>query len=173
MRRNEASFEEWKQASSLDKLATSQPHRYQRNASGGWQCPPGEQAAQLLGLSYRVRSSAEYHPLYIQNLKLLQDFWVKPFHVEVEQETQVLESLQAYPGVSVQSLLDAHPGLSIDVIWALLIKQRLFTDLCAALLTSWDQVFLYGSAAEVPASGGERQDSKRAIPLASRLLWDG
>ena len=35
----------------------------------------------------------------------------------------MLESLQAYPGVSVQSLLDAHPGLPVDVIWALLIKQ--------------------------------------------------
>src|SRR3989441_4927171 len=59
VRRNGAGFEEWKQASLLDKLAISQPHRYQRNASGGWKSPPGEQAAQLLGLSYRVRTSAE------------------------------------------------------------------------------------------------------------------
>src|SRR5216110_716579 len=139
---------EWKQASSLDKLAISQPHRYQRNASGGWQCPPGEQAAKALGLSYRVRNSAEYHPFYIQNLKLLRDFWVKPFHVEETQEAQVLESVQAYPGISVQVLLDAHPGLPVDVIWALLIKQCLFTDLSAAVLTSWDQVFLYRSASE-------------------------
>src|SRR5260370_30849727 len=73
LRQNGASFEEWKQASSLDKLAISQPHRYQRNASGEWQCPPGEQAAKALGLSYRVRNSAEYHPFYIQNLKLLRD----------------------------------------------------------------------------------------------------
>jgi len=170
LRRNGASFEEWKQASSLDKLAVSQPHRYQRNASGGWQCPPGEQAAKALGLSYRVRSSAEYHPFYIQNLKLLRDFLVKPFHVEETQEAQVLESLQAYPGVSVKSLLDVHPGLPVDVIWALLIKQCLFIDLSAAVLTSWDQVFLYRSAVEVPKTS---PDAKGAIPLASRLLWDG
>ena len=120
-----AGFEEWKPAASLDKLAVSQPHRYQRQASGGWQCPPGEIAASEVGLSYRVRSSAEYHPLYIQNLKFLQDFWVHPFQVEAEQETQVLESLQAYPGVSVQSLLDAHPGLPVDVVWTLLTKLRI------------------------------------------------
>src|SRR5438046_2814255 len=168
LRRTSASFEEWKQASALDKLATSQPHRYQPNASGGWQCPPGEQAAQLLGLSYRVRSSAEYHPFYIQNLKLLRDFWVKPFHVEETQEAQVLESLQAYPGVSVKSLLDAHPNFPVDVIWALLIKQGLFIDLSAALLTSWDQVFLYRSASEVPSTS---EEGNGAIPLASRLLW--
>ncbi len=173
LRQNGAGFEEWKHASSLDKLTISQPHRYQRNASGGWQCPPGEQAAQLLGLSYRVRTSAEYHPFYIQNLKFLQDFWTHPFSIEEEQEKLVLESLQAYPGVSVKSLLDAHPGLPVDVIWALLIKQCLFTDLCATVLTSWDQVFLYGSAAEVPEAIGEHQASRGAIPLASRLLWDG
>ncbi len=173
LRRNGAGFEEWKKASSLDKLAISQPHRYQRQASGGWNSPPGEQAAQLLGLSYRVRSSAEYHPLYIENLKFLQDFWTHPFHVETEQEALVLESLQAYPGVSVQSLLDAHPGLPVDVVWAMLTKQCLFTDLSAASLMSWDQVFLYRSAAEVPAANGARHDGKEAIPLASRLLWDG
>jgi hypothetical protein len=41
-----------------------------------------------------------YHPLYIQNLKFLQDFWTHPFSLEAEQETQVFEALSAYPGVS-------------------------------------------------------------------------
>ena len=113
----------------------------------------GEEYASAFGLSYRVQSSAEYHPFYIQNLKLLRDFLIKPFHVEEAQEAQVLESLQAYPGISVQSLLDAHPGLPVDVIWALLIKQCLFIDLSAAVLTSWDQIFLYRHAAEVPRRG--------------------
>ena len=173
LRRNGAGFEEWKQAFLLDKLAISQPHRYQCHPQGGWKSPPGEQAAQLLGLSYRVRTSAEYHPFYIQNLKFLQDFWTHLFSIEEEQEKLVLESLQAYPGVSVKSLLEAHPSLPVDVIWALLIKQCLFTNLSATVLTSWDQVFLYRSAAEVPKTSGERQNGKEAIPLASRLLWDG
>ena len=98
LRQNGASFEEWKQASSLDKLAISQPHRYQRNASGGWQCPPGEQAAKALGLSYRVRSSAEYHPFYIQNLKFLQDFLVKPFHVEGSRRHRCLRACKLILG---------------------------------------------------------------------------
>jgi len=158
-----AGFEEWKPAASLDKLAVSQPHRYQRQASGGWQCPPGEIAASEVGLSYRVRSSAEYHPLYIQNLKFLQDFWVHPFHVEAEQETQVLEGLQAYPGVSVQSLLDAHPGLPVDVVWAVLTSLRIFTDLSAASLMSWNQVFV----AHVLGRGAARcRCAGPALPLA-------
>lgn len=42
LRRASAGFEEWKPAASLDKLAVTQPHRYQCQASGGWQCPLGE-----------------------------------------------------------------------------------------------------------------------------------
>src|SRR6266702_4148955 len=96
IRRDGAGFEEWKPTDALDKLAERQPERYQRNRTGGWLCPPGERAAQALGLSYRVRTSAEYHSLYIQNLKFLQDFWTHPFHLEAEQEAQVLQALSSY-----------------------------------------------------------------------------
>lgn len=171
LRRDGAVFEEWKKASSLDKLAVTTPERYQRYATGGWQCPPGETAVRSLGLSYPVRTSAEYHPLYIENLKFLQDFRTHPFHLEVVQEAHVLQSLDAYPGVSVTQLVDAHPGLSVDVVWALLTRAAIFTDLSAASLMNWDQVLLYRSEAEAP------QVNRRAVevptPLASRFLWDG
>lgn len=173
IRRNGAGFEEWKPAASLDKLAVTQPHRYQRTAQGEWQCPPGETTASQIGFYYRVRSSAEYHPIFIQNLKFLQDFWTHPFHIEAEKETQVLESLEAYPGVSVATLVDAHPGLPVDTIWALLTKQCLFTDLSAVSLMNWDQVFLYRRQSSVPLTSGEHRAVKEAIPLASRLLFDG
>jgi putative transposase len=173
IRQDGAGFEEWKHAASLEKLAITQPQRYQRKASGGWQCPPGEAAAQALGLSYRVRTSAEFHPTYIQNLKFLQDFWTHSFQVEAEQEAQVLASLEAYPGVSVAALLEGHPHLSVDVVWALLTRQQLFTDLAATALMDWDQVFLYRRAAEVPAAHERSSAVLQATPLASRLLWDG
>src|SRR6266516_6124447 len=147
VRRDGAGFEEWKPAASLDMLVVRMPERYQRSGSGGWQCPPGEAVAKSLGLSYRVRTSAEYHPLYIQNLKFLQDFWTHPFSIETEQETRVLEALSAYPGVSVAQVVSAHPGLPVDVVWAMLTSRRIFTDLSSASLMDWDQVFLYRSEA--------------------------
>src|SRR2546429_9736076 len=127
-----AGFEEWKPAASLDKLAVSQPHRYQRQASGGWQCPPGEIAASEVGLSYRVRSSAEYHPLYIQNLKFLQDFWVHPAPIDPEQERLVLGHVAAHPGLCLTDLLAAYPALAVDSVWALLATRRVSTDLTHA-----------------------------------------
>src|SRR5438876_5992384 len=42
LRREGAGWEEWKPASALNELATSQPARYQQTGSGQWRCPPGE-----------------------------------------------------------------------------------------------------------------------------------
>ncbi len=173
LRQHGAGFEEWKPVAALEKLALTMPQRYQRSASGGWQCPPGETAAAALGLSYRVRTSAEYHPLYIQNVKFLHDFWTHPFPVEAKLQAQVLASLEAYPGVSVASLVAAHPGLPVDVVWAMLTSRLLFTDLSAASLMKWDQVFLYRSEAEMTASNQLSQERLHATPLTSRLLWGG
>jgi len=64
LRQDGVGFEEWKQEERLRALAVSHPGRYQRDASGGWRCPPGEEAAARLGLAYHVRSSATLHPTY-------------------------------------------------------------------------------------------------------------
>jgi hypothetical protein len=68
-----ASLEEWKPEEKLLELMVTHPGRYQRDDSGHWRCPPGEEAAASLGLSYRVRSSAELHSAYIRNLVFLED----------------------------------------------------------------------------------------------------
>ena len=171
LRQNGSVFEEWKHAASLEKLTVTMPERYQRQSTGGWRCPPGEQTARELGLSYRVRTSAEYHPLYIANLKFLQDFWTHPFHVEAEHEAQVLAALVVYPGVSVAQLMEAHPDLCVDVVWALLTRSVIFTDLSATSLMQWDQVLLYRSETEILRF--HAQDNRCATPayLTFPLGW--
>jgi putative transposase len=127
IRQDQATFEEWKPERALLELSTRMPERYQRDPAGGWRCPPGEQAAAALGLSYRVHTSNEYHPCYIQNLKFLQDFWTHPYSLSQQTESQVISAVAASPGVSVASLLEAHPDLSVDVIWALLTTQAILS----------------------------------------------
>jgi putative transposase len=46
LRCESAGWEEWKEASSLDILATEKPARYQLAGSGQWHCPPGEAYAE-------------------------------------------------------------------------------------------------------------------------------
>ncbi len=173
LRRDGAGFEEWKPADALDKLAVRMPERYQRTASGGWLCPPGETAAQALGLSYCVRTTASYHPCYIQNLKFLQDFWTHPFQLEAESETQILEAIRVYPGVNVTAFLDAHPAIAVDALWALLTSQRIFTDLSATSLTNWDQVFLYLRAEDVEKAKPPNKQVESGRRLSSLLIFDG
>ena len=57
------------------KMGVTHPGRYQRDERGKWRCPPGEAAAESLGLSYRVRSSEELHPGYIRNLIFLEEYF--------------------------------------------------------------------------------------------------
>jgi putative transposase len=178
IRKSGAGFEEWKKASAAEKLIVTMPERYVLRPTGGWQCPPGETAASVYGLSYRVRTDAELHPLYIQNLKFLQDFWIHEYPVASAQEEQILACLSTSPGISVAQLLDALSDVPVDVIWALLTHNRMFTNLSAASLMQWDQVMLYLSVEEA------EQDARQIARLAPSLplflcicfdsrLWEG
>ncbi len=172
LRRASAGFEEWKHAKLLDKLALSMQNRYQHDPTGIWRCPPGEAYAKSLGLYYRVRTSAEYHPLYIQNLKFLQDFWAHPAPEDPALEKLVLESLIAYPGISVSALTHAHPGLPLDIIWAMLSKYTIFTDLEATLLTRHEHVFLYRDETEITQAKAHVSDAVNIRSLPSHLVFD-
>jgi putative transposase len=173
IRRNGAGFEEWKPTGALEGLTKRMPERYQPDPRGGWRCPPGEQAASALGLTYRVRTSGEYHPQYIQNLKFLQNFWTHPFSFSQQAEQKIRNALFVYPGISVDALLQAHLDLVVDVIWAMLTTQSIFTDLTATSLMDWERVFLYASASEVEAARQATGDVHPNPPIASPLIIDG
>ncbi len=173
LRRESAGWEEWKQASSLDVLAAEKPARYQQAGTGQWHCPPGETYAEQLGLTYRLRSSSEFHPLEIQNLKFLQDFWAHEVPPQPEQEALALTHIQAHPGISLNELLLLYPSLAVDVIWILLSTCRVFTDLSATLLMRHEQVALYAEERQVPkVHQGELARLSTPLPDAP-VAWDG
>jgi putative transposase len=173
LRRESAGWEEWKPANSLDTLATEKPARYQLAGTGQWHCPPGEAYAEQFGLIYRLRSSAEFHPLEIQNLKFLQDFWAHEVPSHPEQETLALAHIQAHPGISLSELLALYPGLAVDVIWILLSTCRVFTDLSATLLMRHEHVTLYAEERQVPkVHQGELARLSTPLPDAP-VAWDG
>src|SRR6266852_1687281 len=147
LRQGSAGWEEWKPLPALEVLAVRMPARYHQTTAGHWRCPPGEAYAEPLGMTYRVRSSAEYHPVYIKNLKFLQDFWAHDVAVLPEQAALVLVHVEAHPGIRLTDLLAAHPALSLDVVWTLLATRHVFTDLTCTPLLRHDQVVLYGTEA--------------------------
>jgi putative transposase len=173
LRRESAGWEEWKPAESLEPLAASMPARYQQSGTGQWYCPPGETYAKPLGLSYRVRSSAEFHPLEIQNLKFLQDFWAYEVPSHPELEALALAHIQAHPGILLSDLLDAYPDLPVDSVWLLLSTRRLFTDLSATLLMRHDRVTLSAEESQVHTAHAVPSLASPVSPPATLLAWDG
>ena len=173
IRQNRAGFEEWKPVTALDQLAVTMSERYQHEPSGGWRCPAGINAAQAHGLFYRIRTNEEVHPLVVQNLKFLQDFWVHPYAVTSDQEREVLTLVTTAPGISVRQLQDACPDLPVDVLWAMLTDNRLFTDLSASSLMQWDQVRLFRAPDEAEKARERAESVSAPTPLFTRLSFDG
>jgi putative transposase len=172
LRHDSAGWEEWKPLPALEVLAVRMPARYHQTLAGQWHCPPGEVYAEPLGLTYRVRSSAEYHPLYIQNLKFLQDFWAHPVVIPPEHAVLVLDHLAAHPGSRVTDLLAAYPALTVDSVWALLATRQVFADLTRAPLMRHEQVCLYRDEAAAHQTLAPAALAPRP-PQASPFAWDG
>jgi hypothetical protein len=179
-------FEEWKQEDKLLELAISQPHRYQRDERGGWRCPPGEEAAQLLGLSYRVRSSAELSPHAIRNLIFLEDYFFAP-DVEPSLTTRIVDRVRNFPGMSLTALKQEDAQIPLDAVYALVARSSLYVDLEARPLIEHKAVLLYPDRATAEAHAllhashvraesafeGERPSRHLALTAGSRALWDG
>src|SRR5712691_9934407 len=172
LRTSSAGWEEWKPASGLDDLADSMPARYQQRGTGQWHCPPGEAYAVQFGLTYRLRSDAEYHPLEIQNLKFLQDFWAHEVPPHPEQEARALAHIQAHPGIRLSELLSTYPDLPVDIVWTLIALRRVFTDLSATLLMRHEQVLLYRKESEANQACLSK-DPSDSLPPFGLLAWDG
>jgi putative transposase len=173
LRQGSAGFEEWKPAQALDGLAVSMPQRYQREGSGQWRCPPGEAYAERLGLWYRLRSSEEVHPYTIQNLKFLQDFWAHPVMIPAEQEELVLAQVETQPGLLLSDLLAMHPGLAVDVVWALLATGHLFADLTVVSLMKREQVALFPSEAAAQRVLSASEMTPHLQTSSPPMVWDG
>ncbi len=142
LRTDGASFEEWKPEEKLLELLVTHPGRYQRDDSGGWRCPPGEEAAESLGLSYRVRSSAELHPGYIRNLIFLEDYF---FDCVVPNAAllAILEAVETTPGITLAALREQQAHLRVDDVYALIARNRLYVDLSTTWLKDHPHLPLY------------------------------
>src|SRR5215831_7783706 len=188
LRQDSVGFEEWKPEERLRTLAVSHPERYQYDPAGRWCCPPGEEAAARLGLSYHVRSSAGLHPTSIRNLIFLEDYFFA-HHVAPDTAAQILEAVEGQPGISLAQLLQTWPHIAVDVVYALIARGGLYVDLDAAPLKEHAHVQLYCDqttaeahvlllASQTPppfATPSEQIAVTQLVALHANapLLWDG
>src|SRR5713226_2330310 len=125
-------WEEWKTNEGLERLSQTMPHRYCRDATGHWRCPPGKGFAAQLGLRYGLRLSSEINWVLQRNLRFLDDYLAKPPTVEQRTAQTVLTLVEHRPGLQLAELLDTLGEARADDVYALIATDSIFVDLHAA-----------------------------------------
>src|SRR5258708_37429694 len=183
--RNSVAFEEWKTEDELQRLAALSPFRYQQVGEKSWRCPPGEEYAESLGLAFRLRSSAEFSSIYVDNLNFLADYFGVALAVPVPVQTTILQRLRETPGLPLSALAYDGSGVRPNDVYAMLALDLLYADLYAAPLIQHGRVRLYLNAEQARTYAHllpTRLTSRLGSPLPevnaplavnTQLLWDG
>ena len=175
-----AGWEEWKPEEKLIELAESMPNRYQRDEEGHWRCPPGEEYAERYGLSYKVRSTADLHPVYVRNLQFLEDYLRDPdLHVEDAALKRMRELFAEEPVITLKVLLE---HVEAQHIYSALLLRHLYVDLNAAPFAESEYVHIFrdeevGRAylilTESPYRPPGSSLEEMKIGIGQGVVWDG
>lgn len=139
-----AGWVECKDDTELRRLEAHNPHRYCRDDTGRWHCPPGEQYAAAVGLRYRVYSSADVNWVWQDNLDFLQDYLRADADLVSDVAAREIERLvAATPGLSIAQALDRLGSATADDLYTLIAAGRLYVDLSAVRLADRARAAIY------------------------------
>lgn len=184
IRQDGAGFEEWKTETEVQRLASKWPSRYQRAEDGSWRSSPAEASALPLGLSYRVRSSAELQPTFLQNLIFMEDYLRFTAVVPEQIQAVILALVRERPGLSLAQLLGEGAGVRANDVYVMIAQEQLYVDLAAAPLGQhWrTRLYLHQAQAEAeallsPVRLGQRvgapfPDPRAHLVVNTPLVWD-
>lgn len=130
LRQDRAGRVECKPQQRLLILATEQPNRYRLDDDGHWRCPPEEDHAAALGLTYRVFSSAEINWLRQRNWAFLADYFVDSCPaIDPMVADRVRAVIEDAPGIRLPRLRQRLQGLvRVDEIHLLIATGRIYVD---------------------------------------------
>ncbi len=181
LRRDGATWEECKPEDRLHGLARQSPNRYIRHEDGTWTCPPGEEHAARLGLSYRLRSSGTIDWTLQRNLTFLEDYLrAETPRVDPETTGRLLAMVRDHPGLTLADLVLRAEGVSRDAIHTLIATGTVHADLRAAALAEPERVRLFrdhvtatahGIVAERAGPATDTMPDLLALP-GTNVLWD-
>lgn len=185
LRNDSVCFEEWKREDDLKRLAARYPFRYQPQEDGSWRCPPAEEAVSALGLTFRVRSSAELHPTYVDNLLFLEDYFDMTVAPPVQVQTTTLKLIRETPGLPLSALASDGSSIRANDVYAMLALDLIYTDLYRAPLIQHGRVHLYLNAEQARTHahllptrltsrvGSPLPEVNAPLAVNTQLLWDG
>lgn len=137
-------WEEFKTQEKLVHKAEEQPNRYIQDAEGNWDCPPGREYAKKHGLDYRVRTSAELHPIRLRNWAWLEPYFQsEPPAFDSPIFQTILTQVQGQSGLTYAQLLLSVEGIDPDHLNWLIASERIFINFNTAPLSEPDQVRVF------------------------------
>ena len=148
---NESGFwlVECKRQEELEKESAKPSANYRRDGSG-WRFPAAEEAAERLGLRFRLFSSDEIDTCWCMNMQYLTDFVDVPCP-----DSGLAESLMAWlsevKSLRIQQVLSL-PGMKSEVVWWLIANNELWADLSQELVTDTDTSSIHVSQAVMLAN---------------------
>jgi len=180
-----AGWVECKKENDLVELAETQPHRYQRDDTGQWRCPPAEAYAQALGLTYSVFSDADINWTLQANWHYLEDYYQAGAALSLpEHEVNLLRQLVTEtPGISLTDLAARAHGVSRDhlnlaiwtgVVYVDLAQYRLRDYQVTAIPVFGDQALALASAHPPDRTADEALFTQPVLMAPdTKLSWNG
>jgi len=180
-------WEEWKYESEISKLAEKMPHRYLKDESGEWLCPPAARYANAYGLSFKVRTDHEINWVRQRNLYFLEDY-LRPNLAADDACVQAISALvEELPGITLAELLSEIEPKDVDTLYLMIARRQLYVNLEREPIAEPERVRVYRDEAQaelyvrscndspLPGTTNRRPliASKVNVKIGAVLSWDG
>ncbi len=183
LRESAAGWEECKTEEELVLLGEKRPHRYRRDETGNWRCPPGEEYAAPFSFDYRVRSSAQINWTWQRNIEFLDDYLRADAPPPSDAAlTAVHSHLARDLRLTFGELLRLTEGsASRDDLYLMIARGEVYVDLCAAPLTESEQVHVtasrqtataYSNVAQMPMMARAEPPPVVCLAVGAFIEWD-
>ncbi|WP_419393427.1 DDE-type integrase/transposase/recombinase [Cytobacillus praedii] len=183
IRKNSAGWEEWKNEKDYISSAKKQKWKYAKNEKGFWSCPPGEEFAKDLGLTFSARIDTEINWNLHRNFTFLDDYLRRRKSIEVKVECleEIKRVIFQEPGISLKLLIEKSNDYvyNADDIYKSIIKNEIFVDLSVSALAEPEtvNVFLHKEHSEmyknlITCDIDMIYPSQISLEVGSKILWD-
>jgi putative transposase len=167
-----AYVDEWKTEEELLRLAETMPSRYVRD-SDGWRSPPAMEAAEKLGLQFRLRTPASVPGDIARNHTFLRDYRRSTETVSASAQKALSTAVASRPGLTIAELLAACPEARPDDLYLLFARGRLYVNLAKHRLADTSYTPVFGSESLAFAFSGQPAPGGPPAPPNDVLLRPG
>jgi putative transposase len=176
--RDGAGWWETKPTDKLPALSIAFPNRYVRSGDH-WDCPPGREFAEPLGLCYHVHSSDEISPIFTRNAYFLDDFFRVNGQLLPEAVAAVRDCMREHPVLTLRDLIElTDPKADADCIFRMIATYQIWVDLSATPLVKPDLVRVFADEESMVAFHASADllhihSPEVVLEAGVLVMWDG